>query len=622
MKDFLKKNLLEITVIILGCFFAIIAYLSEGCYQGGDNYTRYHLARYSFQNPIFFLHHWGKPLYILIAAPFAQFGFFSLKLLNVIMGVSAGYTASLIISHFSGRRSFITPFLVCFAPMYFLLLNSAFTEILFSFLLTFSIYLTLKNRYISAAILFSLLYFVRNEAIIILPFVAFHFFLNKTYKFIPLLLSGFVLYSFLGVIGYDDLLWILHQNPYTGAEAIYGHGTFSHYFENAPEVFGASLLFLLGISFSIILKKRSSIEKIKEDSSFWILIVFPAASYFLFHTVLWWKGMGGSLGEPRIMVSIIPLIAIIAEKGLTYIKHSVAAVFSIAAVLFQVAYPIRNYEIIMPLDQQKIVARDAAAWLNQGNISGKIYYHDPVVAYFVGFNPYDHSKIQQYLPSYEKPDELLKPGDLIVWDAHFSPNEGKVPFERISSNDNLSLVKIFNPSVPFKVLGGHNYQICVFRKEAAPVKKKVVPLKFHDFTGIDPHFSPERLSSNSRSTPKSFILDSGFPYSPGFESDVESLIKSKVVQLNASCYIFPDNDPQRNNGGLIISFENQGKTNGYYILNVKELQLKKGEWNQVTLSAPVPPTASSGDIVKVYYWESGTGTSLVDDFNVSGLAKQ
>ena len=46
----------------------------------------------------------------------------------------------------------------------------------------------------------------------------------KKYKAMLFLVTGFLFYSLIGSFYYDDFWWVIHNNPYTGAQHIYGHG--------------------------------------------------------------------------------------------------------------------------------------------------------------------------------------------------------------------------------------------------------------------------------------------------------------------------------------------------------------------------------------------------------------
>ena len=55
-------------------------------------------------------------------------------------------------------------------------------------------------------------------------------------------------------------------------------------------------------------------------------------------------------------------------------------------------------------------------------------------------------------------------GSIIVWDAHFCPNEAKLPLENLLRNPDLVLLKAFIPETSLKTLEGYNFEIYVFMK--------------------------------------------------------------------------------------------------------------------------------------------------------------
>ena len=58
----------------------------------------------------------------------------------------------------------------------------------------------------------------------------------------------------------------------------------------------------------------------------------------------------------------------------------------------------------------------------------------------------------------------IKEGEIVLWDAHYSPNEGRLPLENLMDNPGFRLVKLIRPEKPFKVLGGYDYEIYIFQR--------------------------------------------------------------------------------------------------------------------------------------------------------------
>ena len=73
-RDFEKKLPYYLLLAFL-INFIILAFLSEGSVGGADDISHFKLSRYAFKHPEFFLDSWGKHLFTILMAPFAQFGY-------------------------------------------------------------------------------------------------------------------------------------------------------------------------------------------------------------------------------------------------------------------------------------------------------------------------------------------------------------------------------------------------------------------------------------------------------------------------------------------------------------------------------------------------------------------
>ena len=174
-----NKNILFIFFAIAFVVTTVIAYLSDGAVGGGDHYVHYRMARYSWQHPQYFLDLWGKPVFTILASPFAQFGIMGVKVFNLIGGFTTAFVTVKIAQKFELKNSLLAAFFLLFMPTYFFLMMISMTEILFSLLLVFSIYLILNEKHLVAALLVSLLPFSRQEGYAYLVLVAIYFIYKK-----------------------------------------------------------------------------------------------------------------------------------------------------------------------------------------------------------------------------------------------------------------------------------------------------------------------------------------------------------------------------------------------------------------------------------------------------------
>ncbi len=481
MKKWLGNNasiyLIFILFIILFIVYNILSYLSDGSYIGGDNYERYLIARYAFQYPGNFLHHWGKPIFIAFSSPFAQLGFKGFKLFNILLALLTSLLAYLICKKIKFDNSWLVILFVCFAPIFYMMTFTGMTEIFFGFIIMLSIYFIVKEKFVLSAIVLSFLPIIRNEGVAIWILFIFLYSIRKRYKAIPFLLTGFLFYSICGWFYYHDFWWLINQNPYNfKSPSFYGHGAWNFYFTNLRFTLGIPLtiLFIPGffvVIYNIFIKNKFKTIFKNNDLQIIALILTVFLTYFTVHSILWWKGWMSVLGDARFMAAVTPFAAIIGLKGfntlLFYLRKYKIAIFTICiltSILF-IRTAQKLYHMPVHLQGTDRVVKDASDWVKSQNLTkNKIYYCDPLLPVTLDLNPLDDKKAHSYIGTIDKLDKVLIKDEVIIWDAHFTPNEGGQPLNRFKDNKSFTLLKVFEPAEPFIVMGGYNYEVYVFQR--------------------------------------------------------------------------------------------------------------------------------------------------------------
>lgn len=321
MIRFNRRNLHLIVPGVLFCLIAGLSLLSEGYFGGADNISHYFISHYAFKYPHLFLSAWGRPVYTIISAPFALFGLQTVKLLNVMLGVATAWYAWRIAVMLKIHPAWPAMIFVCFAPLYFVMMPTALTEILFSFLAVISAYFFLKEKYIVAAILFSLLPFARSEGYLLIPIFLVALLWVRQLKAIPFLATGIIFFSLAGWICFGDILCLINRFPYpvNYTHPIYHEtGSLWHFFNRRNLIIGLPLeiLFLAGVA-GMIRDLFSRDGSIRNNARLLGILVFsPFLGYLALHSFLYWKAMGGSMGLERVMAAVLPLAAIVSLKGL------------------------------------------------------------------------------------------------------------------------------------------------------------------------------------------------------------------------------------------------------------------------------------------------------------------
>ena len=297
---------------------------TQNSYGGGDNFSHYKFAHWGWKYPNLLFDHWGKPVFTLLASPFAQMGINGVRVYNLLMGFLTALIIGELANHFNFKNRAVGILLVLFTPVYFIMMFTSLTEVTFSFFLALGVWLFFKEKYIFSAVIWSFLPIIRSEGFVLFPLFILVFGLKKQFFALPLLSAGFWLISFLGNFFYDDFWWLITNMPYVGNNArdIYGSGPLLHYIHHTEGILGYPLAGLFVIGFGVMLHKWVTAERRKLTSSLYFLILIPG-SFFTFlaaHSFVWWLGTGSSLGLVRVMASVTPLVALTALPGFNFLE--------------------------------------------------------------------------------------------------------------------------------------------------------------------------------------------------------------------------------------------------------------------------------------------------------------
>lgn len=473
---FQKKHLL---LLIPFLYFGWIA-LRSSQFAGGEDGVMHHLfARYVPQHPANLLDHWAKPLYVLLSTPFAQFGFTGSLFFNIVLSVATAYflwrTADVLKLSFS----WIAPAMLFGSTLYFFCVSSAITEILFSFLLAWGLYEASKKRYIPFAIILSFLPFARSEGNGILAIALVGLLYLRAWKAIPFLALGTVVYSIAGSFHFNDLFWVWNNHPYRDASDIYGRGTWYHYVDDPKGIWGIPLFILMCLAtlgFAWVIIRNLFKKKLpNEPKAFWLFFVFGSFfTYLVGHSLVWYLGKSASLGLIRVMAAVMPASVLMGHWAFHQIINRLNPNLNIAKSVLAVllgficirgAIHLNKPPYTGDWERQEILK--AGDWFRQSpyfESKSKVYYFAPSMADAFVVNPFDPTQRGELSDVVKIAPEEIPSGSIIIWDAHFGPNECRTPVEDIKSLKHLELIYHQVPENPFTTLNGYPYEIYLFRK--------------------------------------------------------------------------------------------------------------------------------------------------------------
>lgn len=483
-KKFTYLLLTLFSILYFGSFLYVYS-LSPGLEGGMDSYQHYLIAKYSWKYPVLFLHQWGKPVFTLIASPFAQWGIGGNVVLNLLSILGSAW-----LCYFTARKlkfkfaifSFIA---VLFSPIFFDQLISGLTEPLCALLLSILLYALVADKIVLASVIAGLMPFARSEGFMIMAVVGFYvLFILKNYKAFIWVLAGSLMMNSLGWIIEGKPFWIFTENPYIRVELekvnICGKGGISHYLRAVPITFGfvSGGLTFAGIILLFYRRMSNYRQMFKPDSialMFWVVSgIFSL--YFLVHSAIWYLGVMGSCGYIRVMTVIVPCSALLANFALDHFSKSKWLVLGgnafkktffilmFAATLFMVWEPFWRYKYKYPLDisdEQKLFV-ETGKWLKTQELDNRVvYFLYPYLNIIANIDPWD---INHFVEIWGFHFEYAPLGSYIIWDGHFGPNEGKIPLAKLQAHPDFKNVKSFYPPKPFKTLNDYNFEIHVFER--------------------------------------------------------------------------------------------------------------------------------------------------------------
>ena len=151
--------------------------------------------------------------------------------------------------------------------------------------------------------------------------------------------------------------------------------------------------------------------------------------------------------------------------GMIPLKNIWKQLLTTVLCIFLVILPHRVYDIPVPLGVTETFVKEASTWLKKSEyFENRIYYYNPFFCHFLDLNPFDEERIRGFVFNSDEPEYNIQEGEIVIWDAHFGPNEGRLPLERLMDNPGFQLVYMVRPVNIFQVLGGYDYEIYIFRR--------------------------------------------------------------------------------------------------------------------------------------------------------------
>ncbi len=299
-------------------------YYFDGTADVGDSVMHYLFAKSAPLHHELYFDHWAKPLYVLLASPFAQFGFNGIKVFNLLNTIFTFYFIYKSALALKLNRSIVAVLIAMCSPLYYTHTFSGLTEPLFALFVAIALYLSLNKNFITAAVIVSFLPFVRSEGLIVAGIYLLYFIVLKNWKAIPFLLAGSVVYGLAGSFVYGSVFWVFSKIPYATLNSVYGSGDLLNFVYQLYYVVGAPVYIFLGLGIFYV---TSQFFNKSFPLELRILVLLGFLAFFVAHTMFWYLGIFNSMGLKRVLLGVMPYVSILGLCGFNWLVDNLFSKF-------------------------------------------------------------------------------------------------------------------------------------------------------------------------------------------------------------------------------------------------------------------------------------------------------
>jgi hypothetical protein len=281
----------------------LLAFNSDGVLHD-DDLTHFLYARWARQVPGYLVHEWGRPGFTVLYFLPAQIGWVAARCLSGVLTVLSAWLAYRIAERLYLPHAWLAAPLALIQPMFFQLSYTTLTETPLAFYAALGLWLLIARRYGWSAVVFSLTLVTRHEALVWLPVWVLAMWCGRARPWSYLWLGWApLLHNLLapGMIGKVPLKMFFLPS----ADVQYGSGSLWAMPARAVLTWGPGIAALACLGAILICRRRGG----------WI-VTSMAAVYFGTHAIVRCLGLFATGGYARFLVSLAPLVAILAVAGI------------------------------------------------------------------------------------------------------------------------------------------------------------------------------------------------------------------------------------------------------------------------------------------------------------------
>jgi hypothetical protein len=303
----------------------------------------------------------------------------------------------------------------------------------------------------------------------------------------------------------------------------------------------------------------------------------------------------------------------------------------VLVLVFVIRSPFKHEYFTYKLDPEQAVIKEAGDWfLTSPFQKQKVYYLYPYLAHVLNVDSFDPNKVGELWGLYPSIKEwgigAVPDSSLVFWDAHFGPNECRLPLDTIMNDPNFELIKTFKPIYPVTTLGGYNFEVNVFMKTNNVKSLEKLDSTFYDFESLlDLDENVNTITDEkSYSGNHSVKLVPTTEYSVAFKKGTDKFNAKRLNRVDFKAKVWSANNDLKDNL-VVLSVDGPHHKNVFWSSQPVDLtgDTDKAGWKNLEVHFTLNQNLqNTKNILKIYVWNKSKKEFYFDDVIIGYSGKK
>ena len=136
--------------------------------------------------------------------------------------------------------------------------------------------------------------------------------------------------------------------------------------------------------------------------------------------------------------------------------------FFAAIIAFAMFFDLGKKTFPLDIDNEQKEMIKVAEWLKENTTDEDLlYFQFPYLNVVGNINPFDAKRHKKLFHFGFKHAPL---GSVVIWDAHFGPNDCHIPLEYLKKSEDLEEMMHIVPDQAFKTMNNYDFEVYIFKR--------------------------------------------------------------------------------------------------------------------------------------------------------------